>query len=193
VLGLLAYAGAVEDGERVMARFRALATPLADMLRPMSYPEIYPPEDESFHPVASALTMFVEGVDERTAEVILDRLENSTAMMRATQLRVLGGAMSRVPADATAFAHRTQRMMVNVATLYANRDERAEHAAWVSELAGQLGDPDAAAYVGFLTDDREEQVRAAYPRATWDRLAAVKARYDPDNVFRLNSNIPPAG
>ena len=48
------------------------------------------------------------------------------------------------------------------------------------------------AYVGFLGDEGEARVRAAYPGATWDRLAAVKRRYDPENVFRLNQNVPPA-
>jgi FAD/FMN-containing dehydrogenase len=194
VMGILAYAGDVEDGERVVGRFRALATPLADMVRPMPYPEIYPPEDESFHPISSSHNMFVDGFDEGTAEMILDRLESSSAMMRATQLRVLGGAMSRVPANATAFAHRAQPIMVNVAAVYGDPGERSVHDAWVADLAGRLGDGDgdSAAYSGFLTDGREERVRAAYPGPTWDRLAEIKARYDPDNVFRLNSNVPPA-
>jgi FAD/FMN-containing dehydrogenase len=193
VMGLLAYAGAAADGERVLAPFRALATPIADMVRPMAYPEIFAPEDESYHPIAASHNMFLDGVDEGTAEVILDRLENSTAMMRATQLRVLGGAMSRVPADATAFAHRGQRIMANVAAITADRAELGVHEAWVAELAGRLGDADGAAYVGFLSDDRDERIRAAYPAPTLDRLASIKARYDPDNVFRLNSNITPAG
>ena len=55
-----------------------------------------------------------------------------------------------------------------------------------------LGDGDAGAYVGFLRDEGEARVRAAYPGATWERLAAIKADYDPDNLFRLNQNIPPA-
>ncbi len=48
------------------------------------------------------------------------------------------------------------------------------------------------AYVNFVDDEGEERVRAAYPGVTWDRLVAVKSRYDPDNVFRLNQNIPPS-
>jgi FAD/FMN-containing dehydrogenase len=105
---------------------------------------------------------------------------------------VLGGAMARVPADATAFAHRDRRIMTNVAALYERPEERPAHEAWVAGLANELSLGDASAYVGFLGDEGEERVRAAYPGPTWDRLAAIKARYDPDNLFRLNQNVPPA-
>jgi hypothetical protein len=126
------------------------------------------------------------------AETIVDRIRESSAMMAATQIRVLGGAMARVPADATAFAHRGSRIMVNVAALYQRPEERVVHEAWVNELSARLEQGDAGAYVGFLNDEGDERVRAAYPGATWERLAAVKRRYDPDNVFRLNQNIAPA-
>jgi FAD/FMN-containing dehydrogenase len=82
--------------------------------------------------------------------------------------------------------------MVNVAALYERPEERAPHAAWVDSLAGALRQGRDGAYVGFLAEDREERVRSAYPGPTWARLAAIKARYDPDNVFQVNHNIPPA-
>jgi FAD/FMN-containing dehydrogenase len=100
--------------------------------------------------------------------------------------------MARVPAHATAFAHRDSRILVNVAAMYQRPEERAEHDAWVTGLAGELRQGDDRAYVGFVGDEGPERVRAAYPGATWDRLAAIKARYDPGNLFRLNQNIPPA-
>jgi FAD/FMN-containing dehydrogenase len=97
-----------------------------------------------------------------------------------------------VPADATAFAHRQSRLMINVAAMYdPSSSERSEHEAWVRALSAELDDGDPGAYAGFLADEGEERVHAAYPRATWERLAAVKAAYDPDNVFRGNQNIPP--
>jgi hypothetical protein len=72
----------------------------------MPYPGIYPPEDESFHPTAIGHTMFVDTIAQHAAETILEYLRSSDALVRVAQLRVLGGAMARVPADATAFAHR---------------------------------------------------------------------------------------
>ena len=192
VMAQLAYAGGAEDGERALAPFRALATPLADLIRPMRYAEIYPPDEGGFDLIPVSRTMFADGIDRSRAETILEEIEASTAPMAATQIRVLGGAMARVPADATAFAHRDSRVLVNVAAMYARPEERAEQEAWVNGLVAALHLGDDGAYVGFLADEGEERVRAAYPGPTWDRLAAIKARYDPDNLFRLNQNVPPA-
>jgi FAD/FMN-containing dehydrogenase len=192
VLAMLVYAGETDAGERAIAPFRSLATPLADMVRPMRYPEIYPPEEGGYHPVAAGRTMFVEGIDVATAGVILDRLQASTGSMAVAQLRVLGGAMARIPTDATAFAHRKSRIMVNLAALYEKPEEAAIHEDWVTDFATALKQGDSGAYVNFLGAVDQAQVRAAYPGPTWDRLVEIKSRYDPTNLFRLNQNIPPA-
>jgi hypothetical protein len=192
VMAMLAYAGAAEAGERAIAPFRAIAKPLADMVKPMRYQEIYPPEQPGFHPVATGRTMFIDAVDREVAETIVGHLQTATAPMAAVQLRVLGGAMARVPADATAFAHRSSRIMVNVAAMYGRPEEAEVYEPWVSTLAAALRQGDGGAYVNFLGNEGEARVRAAYPGATWERLAAIKARYDPTNLFRLNHNIPPA-
>ena len=192
VMALMAYAGEVEGGERAIAPFRALATPIVDMVRPMRYPEIYPPDEGEYHPVAAARTMFVDAIDRTVAGTILDHIQASTGSMAVAQLRVLGGAMARVPADATAFAHRGSRIMVNVAALYERPDEKAIHEAWVTDFVAALRQSNGGAYVNFLGDEGRARIRAAYPGATWDRLAAIKRRYDPTNLFRLNQNIPPA-
>jgi FAD/FMN-containing dehydrogenase len=123
---------------------------------------------------------------------LLDRLQASTATLPAAQIRVLGGAAARVPADATAFAHRQRRLMVNVAAVYASAEEDSVHRAWAEDAAAALRHGEDTAYVNFLGDEGPERVRAAYPGGTWDRLADVKRRFDPDNVFRLNQNVPPA-
>ena len=136
--------------------------------------------------------MLVDSLAPGAAEAILEHLETSSAQMAGVQLRVLGGAMARVPDDATAFGHRGAKMMVNVAAMYGNPAEVPEHEAWASGLATALSDGTAAAYVGFLGDDGDEGVRRAYPPATLKRLADVKRQYDPDNLFRLNLNVTPA-
>ncbi|HET9558435.1 MAG TPA: FAD-binding oxidoreductase, partial [Actinomycetota bacterium] len=192
VLALLVYAGDAGAGERALAPFRALADPMADMLAPMAYPEMFPPEEEEYHPMAVGRTMFVDTVDDEVAGTILRHLEASDAAVRVAQLRVLGGAMARVPAEATAFAHRHSRIMVNLAAFYEGPADQARRQAWVDDFAAALQQGDGGAYVNFLSDERSERVRQAYPGATWDRLVEVKRRYDPDNLFRRNHNIPPA-
>ena len=192
VMGLLVYAGAVEAGERAIAPFRALAKPIADLVRPMRYAEMFPPAANDYHPTAVGHTMFVERIDRNVAEMVVARLQASDATMRVAQLRVLGGAMARVPADATAFAHRRSGILVNVAAFYDGPDDRVVREAWVTDLAAALDQGDSGAYVNFLGDEDGARVRDAYPGPTWDRLAAIKARYDPTNLFRLNQNIPPA-
>ena len=192
VVAKMVYAGDVEAGQRAVAPFRALAEPVADLLRPMKYPEMYP-DERGYRPVAVARAMFAGSVGSRQAKTILERIGESSATMAACEIRVLGGAMARVPAGATAFAHRQSRIMINVAAIYdPSTSERSEHAAWARRLSAELDDGDPGAYAGLLADEGEQRVRAAYPGATWERLAAVKATYDPDNVFRLNQNIPPA-
>jgi FAD/FMN-containing dehydrogenase len=191
IMAMLAYAGEVEAGERAIAPFRALATPLVDTVGPKPYPEIYPPE-EDYHPTAVARTMFLDTVDRDVAQTIVEYLRASDAIMRVAQIRVLGGAMARVPAEATAFAHRSSRIMVNVAAFYEGQEDRTAREAWVTDFAAALQQGDAGVYVNFLGEEGEGRVREAYPGSTWERLAAVKRRYDPTNLFRLNHNIPPA-
>lgn len=192
VMALMAYAGEVEAGQRALAPFRALAEPIVDMVRPMKYPEMYPPEDDSYNPTAVARTMFVDAIDHGVAETIMEHLQASDASMRVAQLRVLGGAMALVPADATAFAHRASRIMVNVAAFYEGPEDRIVRQVWVDDFAAALRQDDAGAYVNFLGDEGDARIREAYPGPTWDRLVAIKTRYDPTNLFRLNQNIPPA-
>jgi FAD/FMN-containing dehydrogenase len=108
------------------------------------------------------------------------------------QLRVLGGAMSRVPADATAFAHRDAAVMVAILTGFEDPSTEATHRAWTEALHEALAPNDAGVYSNFLEVEGEERIRAADPGGTYQRLSEVKRRYDPSNLFRMNQNIRPA-
>ena len=192
IFGILCWAGNVEAGEQAIAPFRALGTPILDMVKPIPYPEIYPPEDPDYHPLAISRTMFMDHVDREVAETMLDRLRTSDATLRAVQLRPLGGAYARVPADATAYAHRSSPIMTNLAVFHDGTEaDIAKRTAWVEELHRALNQGDDGAYVNFLTDEGPGRVRAAYPGTTWDRLVETKRKYDPTNLFHMNQNIPP--
>jgi FAD/FMN-containing dehydrogenase len=192
IFALMTYAGESDAGERAMAPFRALAAPIADLLKTQPYPDMYPPDDDSYHPTAVSRTMFVDVIDLGVASTIMEYLDASDAAMRVAQLRVLGGAISRVPADETAYAHRTSRIMINVAAFYEGPDDQLVREAWVAEFSAALLQDDQGAYVNFIGDEGEARIHAAYPGSTWDRLRVIKGRYDPTNLFRLNQNIPPS-
>ena len=130
------------------------------------YPELFPPEDESYHPLAFSRNLFIEHVDHRVAKTIMAALEASDATMRAVQLRPVGGAVARVPAEATAYAHRNRRIMVNIASFYEGEADRPIRMAWVDELWTAMAGGDQAAYVNFLGDEGPDRVRAAVSRST---------------------------
>jgi len=114
----------------------------------------------------------------------------SQSSMKAAQIRVLGGAMARVPADATAFAHRDAPLMVIVAAAMFDTPEYAAHQAWVESLFTAIRHHASGAYVNFV-EEGAARVNDVYPQATYQRLAQVKRRYDPDNRFHVNLNISP--
>jgi hypothetical protein len=90
----------------------------------------------------AARSLFIDSFDSRVAETIVGHLHASTAPLAVAQLRVLGGAMARVPAEATAFAHRRRRIMVALGAVYEHREE-AVHEDWVTGFAAALGQGDA--------------------------------------------------
>jgi FAD/FMN-containing dehydrogenase len=191
ILASMAFAGDDDAAAEAIAPSRALATPIADMVKPVAYATMYPPEDPNHRPTAIARTMFVESIDAQTAGTMQEYLSRPHAAMRAVQLRVLGGAMSRVPADATAFAHRSKPILINVAAFSTGDWDLGVESAWVSEFATAIQPRDDAAYVGFLADDGPVRIHSAYPHPTWERLVGIKSKYDPTNLFRLNQNIAP--
>ncbi len=193
VMAQMVYAGGAEAGEKAIAPIRALAAPLADTVRLIRYRDMFAGPEGPRPAFAAGTNMLVDRLPARAAETILEHLETATTTgLAAVQLRVLGGAMARVPDDATAFGHRGARLMMNVAVMDQRTDERAEQEVWAADLVAALGaGAPPAAYVGFVGDEGDDGVRRAYPPATLERLARVKHAYDPDNLFRVNLNVRP--
>lgn len=178
-------------GKKTVASLKSIATPLADMVRVMPYPDIYPPEQPGYHPLAAGRTMFLDSVGVREAGLILDHLHASSASMAVCQLRTLGGAMAKISSDEMAFAHRKSEIMANLAAVYQKPEEKSGHEQWVSGFAAKLRQTDDGAYVNFLTKTDDTGMLAAYPAKTYARLVEIKTKYDPANLFRSNQNIPP--
>lgn len=194
LIGMMAFSGAPDAAALALAPFRAIATPIADLVGPAPYSSMYamdpPPE---MRPAVSCRSRFVDHVSVETAGKMLAALEACQSPMKMAQIRVLGGAYSRVAADATAFAHRSGRIMVAFLAMYeGGADVTAIFDRWATDAIGTVQQANAVAYVNFLGIEGGEGLRAAYPGSTWDRLRKIKTKYDPENLFRLNQNIPPA-
>jgi FAD/FMN-containing dehydrogenase len=191
-LCMMAFAGEAGAAEAALAPFRALATPLADLVTAGPYSKLYLPQDPSQRFAFSVRSRLIDriGVDE--AQAIIEGVERSDAPLALGEIRVLGGAFARVPADATAFAHRGAPIMFSFIAASANGEEARRHDRWAEENLASLALGEDRVYVNFLTSDPPERIHAAYPAATWQRLRQIKRRYDPENLFRLNRNIPPA-
>jgi FAD/FMN-containing dehydrogenase len=186
------HAGPLDEGAAAMAPFRALATPLLDMVGPMPYPAMYRLTEGGEAPGVGVLrSSFLPGLDESAIDAIVERHTTPAPVMAFTQLRVLGGAMGRVPADATAFAHRDARVMATVisGTSEARYDEAV---AWTEAYHAELSGAATGVYSNFLADEGAARLHRAYPGATYERLVRVKRRVDPDNLFRGNHTIRPA-
>lgn len=190
VRATLVHAGGIAAGERAVDPFRRIATPLVDTLGPTRYRDLLPPAARERRTWAHR-TMFLDPAGADTAEAVLAHLHRSDSPMPLVQLRVLGGAMARVPPDATAFAHRTAPVLANVAALCVHPGELPARTGWVDGLTRALR-PRGGAAPGFLGDEGRAGVRAAYPGRTGERLAEIKRRHDPTNLFRLNQNVVPA-
>ena len=190
---LICWTGSLEDGERALAPLRALATPVVDAVRPMPYPEIYRFTDPQASPQVIAIrSMFANSLSDATLDEALAAVERATSPFSLVQFRVLGGAVERVPEEATAFAHRRQPYLLLVLGLWLDPAEDAErHTAWTEALWQAVRDDGDGVYVNFLQDEGADRVRDAYPPATHERLTVIKRRYDPDNFFHFNQNISP--
>ena len=100
--------------------------------------------------------------------------------------------MARVPAEETAYVHRDAHYLMNINAMWTNPSESDAHIAWARELWSAIQPHSAGGvYVNFLSNEGEERVKAAYDRPTYERLVALKNKYDPTNFFRLNQNIKP--
>ena len=192
-VAMLAYSGAPEGAEAAIAPFRALARPIADLVGPVPYTTLYmldpPPEAKSAVAIRSRYASQF-GLSE--AKAMLAAMEACDAPMKMGQIRVLGGAFSRVPTEATAFGHRDAKLAIAFLAMYGGGQEAtARYEAWASDAMTTISSAASGAYVNFLAKEGEAGLRAAYPPATLARLRKIKRVYDPENLFRLNQNIVP--
>jgi FAD/FMN-containing dehydrogenase len=191
VLGV--YAGDLEAGQAAWAPIRALAEPVADLVGPMPYPAIYQFTAEGQNRGgASIRSWFTDDLDLDDARTMIQFMDRAASPAVMTQIRVLGGAMARVDADATAFSQRDAHVLVAAMSMFEVGGDPAPNDAWTAAFYAAFLRKAIGVYSNFLGAEGDERIRSAFPNGAYESLAAVKRRYDPTNVFRLNQNIRPA-
>jgi hypothetical protein len=191
---MLAYAGDPEEGERVVAGLRDLAEPIAESVGAMPYPAMYAMTEMAAMPhVASVRSLFTDYIPDQALDDMIEAVGKGSALLNMVQVRPLGGAFARVDAGETAFAHRERKFMASVISVWGDpAEDGTPHRQWTTDLFAKLSGLNQGVYSNFLEREGDARVRDAYPAATYARLAEVKRRYDPENVFQFNQNIKPA-
>ena len=188
------WTGAIEAGRRATEPLRALG-PAVDMTGPMPFAAVHFMADDSAPPGLNfyGRSHWMREFGGPAVEAMVEAIASTTSPFGSVLCGRMGGAVADVPAGATAFAHRDAHSVVWIVNA-AVGGEPEQHFEWVRrthEAAAPWST--GGVYVNALDRGEEDRLPAAYPEATWARLVAVKDRWDPENVFRLNQNVPPSG
>jgi len=187
------YAGDPEEGQRALAPLRAIGTPHADVIGPTPYVGFQTAFDPLLTPGARNYwkTHNFATLYDGLIDTLVEHVRGLPGPQCEIFLAKLGGAVSRLPDDATAYVGRDAQFVMNVHGRWNDASEDARIVDWARQVyQDTLPYAAAGAYVNFMTEDEGERVRAAYG-PNYDRLAAIKAKYDPTNLFRSNQNIRP--
>jgi FAD/FMN-containing dehydrogenase len=193
---VVAHLGTEEQARADVAPLRAL-DPSFDLLGPMPYLALQTMIDEDTRPGLGhySKSHWLAGFDDELIDVLVERLARATSPMSHLITARMGGEIERVPAEATAFRYRSAANLLWAIGLWEDAsDPGDEHRAWVNEVMDAAAPfSTGAGYVNAVEEDEDSaRVRNAYGEDTFARLRQVKRRWDPENVFRLNANIPPA-
>jgi FAD/FMN-containing dehydrogenase len=188
------WAGGLDQGETAMKPFRDLAQPVGQMVAPMAYPWLNSAFDEIF---PKGMRMYWKGnfVTELSDAAIEAHAEHGPKVPEVSatmHLYPINGACHDVGPEDTAFAYRNATFAPVYVVGWTDPAKDAERIQWVRdyyEATAPHSEP--GGYVNFMDDDDQDRVRDNY-RGNFDRLARIKAKYDPDNLFHLNQNIAPA-
>jgi FAD/FMN-containing dehydrogenase len=187
------YAGDERDGNRALEPLRSLGTPIADVVSMQPFATWQSAFDPLLTPGAYNYWKSHNFVE--LGDGLLDVLVNQVARLPTDECEIfigqLGGATSRVAPDAMAYPHRNANFAMNVHTRWRERAEERRSIDWARKLFAETAPyATGGVYVNFMPEDETDRVSSAYG-ANYARLAALKAKYDPDNLFRLNQNVQP--
>ena len=187
------YTGSLEEGEKAVAPLRNFGTPLADLIRPMKYVEMQSLVDEAWPPgrLHYWKSSFLRAWKDEAIETIVHYSTAMPSPMSFVLFQQMHGAASRVGPAETAFAHRHEQYDFGIYAIWNDPADEEKNLAWAGEFWEAM-QPflERGVYVNNLGEEGEERVKAAYG-PNYERLLALKNKYDPTNFFRLNQNIKP--
>jgi len=195
---VICWTGSQEEGERVVGPIREAIQPVMDMVGPMPYTALQTMLDAS-GPHGTRAYMkaeFLEELSDGAIDKFVRHGANRPGPMAQIILEPMGGAISRHGEDETALGRRDVQWCYHALSMWMDpAPETAEaHISWARELAEDLApDTTRGVYLNYTSDMGEERVRSSYGEEKYGRLVALKDKYDPDNAFCLNQNIPPSG
>jgi FAD/FMN-containing dehydrogenase len=187
----MCHCGDLADGERAAHALRRAATPLMDMLGPLPYPVQNTLLDDGFPAGARNYwkSAFFKEITAETIAAMVERFEQAPSTMSGMVIEHFHGAVTRVPATATAFPHRVPGYNLVIPGVWRDASDDDANIAWVKDTFSTLTPYMAdSVYVNYLGDDDTTRVATAYGPC-WERLQQVKRTYDPGNIFHLNQNI----
>jgi FAD/FMN-containing dehydrogenase len=190
------HIGGVKAAARELAPVREFGRPIADLIEPMGYCDVQTAFDADFPAGAKHYwkSSNLDSLGDDVIDTILDFVERGTSLRPIVSLERFGGAVARVPADATAYGHRDAEYDVVIATQWTDDAEEARQIGWARSFWEAMRPHSTdSVYVNYLGEEGDDRVRSAYGRAHHARLVELKRRYDPGNVFRSNQNISPDG
>ncbi|HEX2808323.1 MAG TPA: FAD-binding oxidoreductase, partial [Kineosporiaceae bacterium] len=178
VVGIIGvHSGSLDAGAEAVAPLRHLAEPVADLMGPMPYTAMQGLLDPLWTPGASNYftSAMLDEISDEAIDALLARHAAGSAPVRELHLHHCGGAMNRVPADATAYANRSTQYVLNIIARSPEAAGFDQHAEWAQDTRKALAPwTTGAEYVNFTADDTQDRVKASYPAATYQRLVAVK-------------------
>ncbi|HUJ65283.1 MAG TPA: FAD-binding oxidoreductase [Acidimicrobiales bacterium] len=189
----MCHCGDLSDGEKAAAAIRGAGTPLIDLLGPMPYPVQNTLLDPGFPKGARNYwkSAYFKEITAETVALMAERFAQTPSIMTGMVIEHFHGAVTRVPATATAFPHREPGYNLVIPGVWPDARDDVPNITWVRDTYDALTPYMAeSVYVNYMADDDTGRVQAAYGPC-WGRLQEVKRAYDPDNVFHLNQNIAP--
>lgn len=188
------YVGTVDAAREVVAPLKEFGPPVADMIQPMPYVQAQVMFDESYPKgrLNYWKSSLLKGLSDATIDALVDGFESVGSPYSSILIEHLGGAVARVEPESTAFGTRDAAYDCVIMPAWTEPSESDTHIAWADDLWQSIQpDSTGGVYVNYMGDEGEARVRAAYG-ANHTRLAKLKAKYDPNNLFRFNQNIRPA-